>query len=640
MKQYSIYFLLAAILVLAAAFSAAAQTEHTFALPHVSDPWDSNECLNCHLMEEDNYGLLPLPRGAEQQALCETCHNPTGSAAAMIDFANHVIHYPDNSTLTIDCSTCHDPHDYQESTDSHNGTSADNLQLVRATIDTDLVPGAFAPLVFQQKPAHYAFAAGNAPYDGACQACHTLTTFQTNDGSTNHLHMAGSGCTGCHTHESGFMGNGSAGCTGCHSGAIDNNDGIPAGGRRAVVAEFPTDAAGLHAHYGTELDEGSCLVCHSTGTHMDGYVELIDPDSGSLYRFLRPADLSTDPDLSTFCAGCHDADGAQRLADPADPFGNGNTPPDVATRFLGTLQWDEWYGDGCFPAEGTLRQTNSHHDISDSDQTWSGAKIECLDCHGAHNASADTPTADPFDTTAAWTGSMSEFCISCHSGGSGPLDPGFPPLVSGPTVAMRPFDSCEYTAAPWYVEYTWDYHPHGRDSKRGWEGYSGAAGYEMQCTVCHDPHGSYTATNTPGNPYMIRDFVDGTPFVDDGVRDNELWTGPPWDTYGTAGSVVVGISGIEVDWGSSQGLCIKCHATWTDAYSWHSFCNGCQTCHGHGQAAEGTDYGPGVDNDTNCADLTGGARTIGLRRLTFSGEKPASHQGITAADCSTCHTAH
>ena len=107
---------------------------------------------------------------------------------------------------------------------------------------------------------------------------------------------------------------------------------------------------------------------------MNGYVELLDPDSGSLYTFLQPDSITSDPDLSDFCANCHDADGAARLATPFDPFGNGNTAPDVASRFLGTLQWNEWYGDFCFGEEGTLRAVNSHHDISDSDQAFSGAK--------------------------------------------------------------------------------------------------------------------------------------------------------------------------------------------------------------------------------------------------------------------------
>jgi len=376
------------------------------------------------------------------------------------------------------------------------------------------------------------------------------------------------------------------------------------------------------------LSTDACLVCHSVDTHQDGYVELIDPDDGSIYRFIQPEDLDSDPDHSTFCAGCHDADGAQRLPNPMDPFGNGNAPPDVASRFLGSLQWDEWYGDFCFGEEGTLRQVNSHHDISDGDQAWSGAKIECLSCHGAHNASAAAPLADPFDTTLTWMGSENEFCLGCHYGGIGPLDPGFPAGVVGPAVPLRGLDTCDYNTAPWYVDHTHTNSSHGLDSKRGWEGYSGAPAYELDCTVCHDPHGSYTPTNTLGNPYMIRDFVDGLQFVDDGNRP-QGFNGPPWNTFGISGSVVVSINGTQVDWGSSQSLCSICHSSWLAAYDWHSYCNGCQTCHGHGQAWGEYDWGLGNDDHTPCpvsaAAAGSSASTQQQRSVAVQGASPPLH---------------
>jgi hypothetical protein len=379
---------------------------------------------------------------------------------------------------------------------------------------------------------------------------------------------------------------------------------------------------------------------------MDGYVELIDPDDGTLYRFQSPEDLVSDPDLSDFCAHCHDEDGALALASPLDPFGNGNAPPDVATQFLGTLQWDEWYGDFCFGEEGTLRQVNSHHDISDGDQAWSGAKIECLNCHGAHNASADTPIANPADQTQVWTGTINEFCLSCHYGGNGPLDPLFPlggvgPDVIGPTIAMRGLDTgdCSYNMAPWWVNYTWTYSPHGPDSKRGWDGYSGAPGHDLDCTVCHDQHGSYTETNTSGNPYMIRDFVDGTPFVDDGSREGGF-NGPPWEIYGTARSVVIPINGIDVGWGSSQGLCNVCHASWVDAGSfYHSSCNGCQTCHGHGQSWNGADW-EDFDNDTPCDEEFSGTSTASVPSQTQFNQASPAHEEESGQSCSVCHESH
>ncbi len=542
-------------------------------------------CDSCHSWLP---GWVTIPYDAEQETLCKTCHNPAGQAPAMVNVANHIV---DGGATIVDCGSCHNPHLVSYPTDPHSGLTNPNLSLIRS--DTyQYVDGAVPPAIFQNRPDHYSFT--TAPFIGICQTCHTATNHHTNTGAGTG-HFSTEDCIGCHPHENGFLPTGDFSCTTCHASAQNNGDGVPASGRRAIVDEFPLGTT--HAHYGTEVNEDACLVCHSNGTHMDGYVELVDPDDGSIYRFIYPGDLASDPDVSDFCAGCHDSDGATRLATPLDPFGNGNAAPAVAEAFAGTLQWNEWYGDVCFGSEGTLRGVNSHHDISDADQAFSGARLECLNCHGAHISAASQPMADPFNTNSPFSGEDNDFCLACHSGGVSPADPGFPPDVTGPTIALRGIGSCEYTVEPWHVEYDWAHVAHGLDSKRGWDGYSGAQSYVMDCKDCHDPHGSVTPTNLAGNPYMIRDYVDGTMFVDDGGRPLGF-NGPPWDIYGTAGDVTVSISGIAVDWGSSQSLCIKCHVDWLASYSWHSMCNGCQTCHGHGQAWGGNDWGvtPPIDS--------------------------------------------
>ena len=395
------------------------------------------------------------------------------------------------------------------------------------------------------------------------------------------------------------------GCTTCHDKAADNGDGVPPGGRRAVIGEFP--AGDAHAHYGAQVDDDDCLVCHSVATHTDGHVELVDPDDGSIYRFVQPADLTSDPDLSDFCAGCHDADGATNLPAPLDPFGGGNVPPDVASKFLGTLQWYEEYEDTCFPGPyGTQRAVNSHHDISDADQSFSGAGIECLACHGAHTSSASQPINNPFSTLVPWSSDDNSFCLACHAGGAGPTDPGLPPGVTGPTIATRGIDSCNYQEANWNVYYDWTHSAHGLTSKRGWNGYSGGPDYVLACMDCHDPHGSYTPTNTAGNPYLIRDVVDGTAYIDDGCRYTS-YTGPPWNTYGTARAVVVDIGPSDVGWGGSDGLCAVCHVEWLNTFGsdwFHDLCYSCQTCHGHGRSWGEHDFQDDDDNEP-CAPPPG-----------------------------------
>jgi len=489
------------------------------------------------------------------------------------------------------------------------------------------------------------------PQSTSCIACHPETVIPGG------IDVQGG------THIDGLVQSIGNACTLCHLDPIDNGQG-PDNGRRGVVGEFPVSPA--HGHLAQdEVSDDDCEVCHGVTTHQDGYVELIDPDDASLLFFVFPTDdFGSDPDISDFCMGCHDTDGALRLAEPMDPFGNGNTPPEVATRFQGTLQWNEWYGgDWCFSAEGTFRGVNSHHDVSYEDQQFSGARIECLSCHGSHNSSSADKVGDPYDTTVPWTGTTSAFCLACHHGGAGPEDPALPPGVDPPLVeveydseadwsygepcdspyadcstgstwvsGLRPFDSCDYDWTPWYVQYDWSHMVHGGDSKRRWQAYYPTSGTSctedaecvaalgdgwrcdpngglcigdtaptanMECTVCHDPHGSWTPENPAGNPYMIRDEVDGAEFVDDGSRYYKNWLGPLWDTFGQAGTVEIAVDGWTVEWGSSTGLCPLCHSDWENASPMSHYCTGCQTCHGHGQAWQNHDWG-GNGNDTPC----------------------------------------
>jgi len=519
------------------------------------------KCATCHNQHNSDSGTPYLRANNTNGAMCRKCHT------------DHIGHTPAGPWQPT-CEDCHNMHDL----------TSENLSSISPTLLNQTL-AAQKTVVFTAQTGPNSFSDGIGANDGICQVCHVTTAYHRHDG-TGAAHNEGQACTGCHPHDAGFMPAGGS-CTGCHSSPQDNGDGIPVGGRRAMVGEFPMGDA--HAHYGAELNSSACTVCHDQTTHMDGNVDLIDADSGALYSFVRPSDLTSDPDLSDFCASCHDSDGAARLASPADPFGNGNAPPDAKIKFQGTLQWTEEYGDDCFGTEGTQRTVNSHHDISDADQAWSGAKIECLSCHGAHTSGGTQPVAEPFNPVSAWQGTTNDFCLECHWGGFGPADPALPPEVGGPTIPLRGIDSCDYQEPWWYVDYSWTHSAHGPDSKRGWNGYSGADAYDVDCMACHDPHGSYTATNTQGNPYMIRDSVDGTPYIDDGTRTGGF-NGPPFSTTGTTRDVVVSISGIDVDWGSNSSLCGACHADWIAAYSWHSFCTGCQTCHGHGQAFGASDF--------------------------------------------------
>jgi len=595
------------------------------------------KCATCHEQHNSVSGT-PFLR-AEGNTLCAECH------------PEQIRHTP-AGVWQPNCLECHHAH---EPTTRNNSLIRGSVY--NETLDVDKT------VVLTARTGPDGFAGAGVTIDGICQVCHTATTYHRYDG-TGAPHHQGADCLSCHPHEAGFMPAGGS-CTGCHAAPQDNGDGVPPGGRRAVVGEFPESDA--HAHYGAQLDDAACLVCHSLGTHMDGFIELIDADDGSIYRFQQVEDLVASPDVSDFCQSCHDADGAATAVQPFNPFGGGQAPPDVATRFAGTLQWDEMYGDFCFGTEGTLRTVNSHHDISDEDQALSGARVECLDCHGAHAAGGTQPVVDPFDTTTPWTGTSNAFCLSCHAGGTGPLDPGLPPGVLAPVIdttdprwaalgvdwttildgacitsdcsSLRGIESCDYTQQPWYVDFDWTHEAHGLDSKRGWDGYSGAPDAVLACTDCHDPHGSYTASNGAGNPYAIRDFVDGTGYVDDGGRETGF-NGPPWDTFGIARGVIVPIEpnqvgGMQPVWAEpvlgngTNGLCNVCHAEWVAANSaahFDGFCDSCQTCHAHGALFGGNDWSGG-GNDTPCP-VPEPTPATGPGGVSTTGDLPPIHQRL------------
>ncbi|OFX28655.1 MAG: hypothetical protein A2033_06275 [Bacteroidetes bacterium GWA2_31_9] len=520
------------------------------------------ECSSCHSVHYATTNDGYLLRQTNDNDLCKSCHT-----------------YGDHQGMS--CSNCHQAHNPDKT----------NIYMVRSNISTP--NSGIKPVVLSSTSGANSYADGDATFNGVCEVCHTATNYHKNDG-TGGSHNNGSDCISCHPHENAFV---PIDCIGCHNVSQDNGDGIPIGGRRAIVVEFP--ASNTHAHYGAALDGNDCKICHDMTSHKDGYVDLIDADNSSIYTFLKVDSIHTDPDVSTFCQSCHDTDGATRIATPLDPFGNGNMAPDAKTKFLGTLQWNEKYGDFCWGEEGTLRAVNSHHDISDSDQSFSGAKLECLNCHGAHTSSQTSIIIDPFNPTNNWTFTTNDFCISCHNGGTGPNSPGFPLSVTGPSIPLRGLESCNYGISPWWVDYRWTNSAHGSNSKRAWTGYSGAPQYNLQCLDCHDQHGSYTTSNTLGNPYMIRDFVNGTSYVDDGERYTGPFLGPPWATFGSSRSVVISISGTTVDWAGTQGLCNVCHSNWYNASPMSHDCVGCQFCHGHGQAYAEYDW-VSWSNDLPC----------------------------------------
>ena len=228
--------------------------------------------------------------------------------------------------------------------------------------------------------------------------------------------------------------------------------------------------------------------------------------------------------INAFCLACH-ADGTPN--DPGWPAG----------------VWGPGYYRNHTP--GTLCDADGDG-LLDSGYVWD-CRDRCIVEADALSVIGDTSCNDGY----------SNFDLRCAAFQNDGGDCGPEPLRDGFSL-LNGIDSCgAYSQAPWHNDITWSHSAHGGDSKRGWSGYvqdPPAPAYELECVACHDPHGSATATNPAGNPYLIRDYVDSTPFIDDGSRPGNHYQSP-----GTAGEVVIPVS---ADGPAMASLCEKCHADW------------------------------------------------------------------------------
>ncbi len=212
---------------------------------------------------------------------------------------------------------------------------------------------------------------------------------------------------------------------------------------------------------------GSCLNCHWPHGWPDG--------NGGKYPRLT-VDLE-----ERLCYTCHDGNPAST---------------DVRTHFE-TSNWVTaaagWYSNP---------NLNSHHDVNDADQSISGAKIECVNCHDPHRV---TPTnrlvsdPDPSDGRVpapdqTWSGSdyQSEWCLDCHDGT-------FSPDVTPPSNQLMDIRGTYLREENKHTK------PGGRSKKGNWR-------TPLPCTACHDPNHKST------NLFQLREVVldvDGTPLPSD-----------------------------------------------------------------------------------------------------------------------------
>ncbi|RMF45873.1 MAG: hypothetical protein D6755_07365, partial [Anaerolineae bacterium] len=223
-------------------------TPAVFVLPHGEFLTHPARCATCHRVHSAKGDKL-LYNGPNDNAFCYTCHDGTGAPAVPVVSTHGNVDFSGGAeaSFSLLCVQCHDPH----------GTS--NLYAIRqqVKVTTGTSPVTVGPVTFTAATGTNSYDDGASPYTARlCTACHNDTNNpgypMTNHlGGANHLggyDFTGQDCTQCHTHSAdadrntvdGFMPTG--GCVMCHSVAQDNGDGVPAGGRRAIVPEFSNNS--------------------------------------------------------------------------------------------------------------------------------------------------------------------------------------------------------------------------------------------------------------------------------------------------------------------------------------------------------------------------------------------------------------
>lgn len=550
--------------------------------PHTDVP--GIQCLDCHAMHGDQGSLVP--RGVEQDLLCRSCHNPTGTAAELSDVAMHA---DDDGELVVDCGSCHFVHSPSESVDEHpDGVTAPNLALIRA--DTArYVPGALEPAVFQIRPDHFAFPDDNPPYNGICQTCHRETDVHRNDGSAEHSHGIGQVCTACHPHAAGFMPVAEGGKS--HDTHLSSVRGPRIGCADChMVGDY-----GLFVDGEPLATTSACDSCHSPSGDYDG---VDDPVIGAKPNWTDGVYVgdALAAGKQMWCAGCHDNAPANSAAD-----GAGVAAPSVVGDEKAQTEYGIGYG---FYVTGHgLAAADAYPATGDR-----GAGLSCTACHDpawkhidgvarSYRADVDYGTFAPecaayqagfrlADVATGYDGRYPlhvprtghvtppgfrmewEFalCFQCHDAGA-LFNGGDPATGRGagtdfravsdgtPSVGGDPKPT-PGTSYSMHDVHTWGANgPVGAATPQYDSDHDGTADSRMTCVACHNVHGS-------PSPAMIRHGeLISTPGTLDRVPALDFHYTPEGDpplrsvsTGGTMRFIGAGLGTV-----AKNGVCAMCH---------------------------------------------------------------------------------
>jgi predicted CxxxxCH...CXXCH cytochrome family protein len=253
---------------------------------------------------KDQTGAAAYLSSKGWNATCLVCHfhstapigyNPFGGAnvkatAAFADNAHYGGKHGTGNNAGKFCWDCHDPHGDRPSSGVNNiymiqggsprgGTAMGTL--LRQSDGTYGFRGTTANAMTTNAPVFVAASTGtdyvdntNTSKNGICQVCHTTASHWT--ATSGDGHNAGTRCTQCHTHDTGFA---PSDCSGCHGGS-DGTTGVASAPFLTMYWGASASTNPVKSGHG-KFSTGSpsrpirCEDCHDIGspnpsTHSDG----------------------------------------------------------------------------------------------------------------------------------------------------------------------------------------------------------------------------------------------------------------------------------------------------------------------------------------------------------------------------------
>lgn len=340
-------------------------------------------------------------------------------------------------------------------------------------------------------------------------------------------------------------------CSDCHNPHLDAQA-TNAQGQKAYPKLLQGTYNGATYNKGNQL----CYTCHGEGSTKKGG-DHATAFEGSIHNTAMP---NPESGTDNKCANCHEPHAApnenlkrykEENACFACHYPDSISPdaPDIYARMTASPD------------------SESHHDVFNEDQAENGSKIECQNCHNPHGLTKTYKNTDPDNPAPGvlWKGTMNDFCFKCHDGtytSNGNLGSYAPQVTPGAQNITNIKDTFSSNDKHGSI----DGQPKNLDSSMGYDNASTAPNYVMDCTVCHEPHGT-------ANGYNLRTELKSL----DGTKTKRGLLAYTWK-YNSGGTITTG--------SDARFFCNGCHGRKhmgnnksfpTDCFS------GGSGCHSHGK---------------------------------------------------------